>query len=475
MKRIRVHSIIYNILIWTFGIAILASCSGKPSDDKIILTLTEKGNKEISGESIHSKELVSRIICISIRKTSASPEVLSQGFYSACSPQVSYDGTHILFSGKKNEKDPWSIWEMKADGSHPRQITSVSENCTNPVYLPSGRVAFCKSPLNYSPKTGQPVFVCNIDGSEMKQITYSPEEFIISSVLNDGRILITKRQLYPSEGDPVMMVLRPDGTKAEIFYRNESGKVLPGSARETDDGRIIFIESDTTSVKSNLVSITYNRPLHSRKVLSSGIEGDFGSVVQLKEGKMLVSYRKSGSSDFGLYEFDPATRSPGTPIYETPGFDISDIALARVYARPKKLPSEVDMGVKTGLLFIQDIKINGNRKVNSDLTLPAASRIAIMGIDSTLGIVDADADGSFYLKIIADTPVKIGTLDEKGSVIDSPCDWIWLRPNERRGCIGCHDDPEMVPGNRRPLAVMKNPVNIPVHVNKMTEKKISLE
>jgi hypothetical protein len=33
----------------------------------------------------------------------------------------------------------------------------------------------------------------------------------------------------------------------------------------------------------------------------------------------------------------------------------------------------------------------------------------------------------------------------------------------------------MVPDNRRPLAVMKNPVNIPVHVNKMTEKKISLE
>jgi hypothetical protein len=33
----------------------------------------------------------------------------------------------------------------------------------------------------------------------------------------------------------------------------------------------------------------------------------------------------------------------------------------------------------------------------------------------------------------------------------------------------------MVPGNRVPLAVKKSPVVIPMHINKVVEKKVSLE
>jgi hypothetical protein len=472
MKRIRKQYIIYNILALSLGPLILASCSGKPADGIIILTLSDKDNKEINFESSYFKEKVSKIVSINALKPAATPVILSEGFYSACSPQISYDGTRILFSGKKSQNDPWNIWEMNTDGSDSRQITTVAEDCTNPVYLPSGRVAFCKSLLNFPAKTGQPVFVCSIDGSDMKQITFSPDEDIISSVLMDGRILITTRQLYPSEGEPMMMVLRPDGTKEEIFYKSQAGKVLPGSARQAYDGSIVFLEADTSAKNLDLVSISYNRPLHSRKVLASGV---FSSVVPWKEGKMLVSFSKSGSSVSGLYEFDQAAGSTGTAIFEISGLDITDIAVAEEHARPKKLPSEVDMGVKTGLLFIQDININDNQEAKGGIALPAAHSIEIMGIDSTLGIVDAEADGSFYLKVISDTPFKIRTLDDKGNVLDGTCDWIWVRPNERRGCVGCHEDHEMVPDNRRPLSVTKAPVSIPVHINKIVEKKISLE
>ena len=46
------------------------------------------------------------------------------------------------------------------------------------------------------------------------------------------------------------------------------------------------------------------------------------------------------------------------------------------------------------------------------ILLPAkASRIEIVGIDSSLGIVDVEEDGSFYLKIIADKPFRIQTVD----------------------------------------------------------------
>jgi hypothetical protein len=52
---------------------------------------------------------------------------------------------------------------------------------------------------------------------------------------------------------------------------------------------------------------------------------------------------------------------------------------------------------------------------------------------------------------------------------------MWLRPNERRGCVGCHEDPELVPANRVPLAVKKNPVGVPVHAEKIKEKAVELE
>jgi Hydrazine synthase alpha subunit middle domain len=142
------------------------------------------------------------------------------------------------------------------------------------------------------------------------------------------------------------------------------------------------------------------------------------------------------------------------------------------HERPKKLPSEVDMGVKTGLLLCQDINV---LDIQPSATFSKSSRIKIVGIDSTLGYVDVAEDGSFYLKVMADKPFQIQTVDKDGHINRSPCGWIWLRPNERRGCVGCHEDPEMVPANRVPLSVKKSPVVIPMHINKVVEKKVSLE
>ena len=145
------------------------------------------------------------------------------------------------------------------------------------------------------------------------------------------------------------------------------------------------------------------------------------------------------------------------------------------YERPKKLPSEVDMQVKTGLLLCQDINVT---EVQPGFTNPGGSEIdmiEVTGIDSTYGKVAVEEDGSFYLKVIADKPFQIRALDKEGRVVYGPCTWLWLRPNERRGCVGCHEDPEIVPLNRVPLAVKKQPVIIPVHITEVREKTVELE
>jgi hypothetical protein len=175
-----------------------------------------------------------------------------------------------------------------------------------------------------------------------------------------------------------------------------------------------------------------------------------------------------------LYECDPGTGISGDVIYRDPDYSIMQVTVAEAHARPRKLPSEVDMEVKTGLLMCQDINFRDQLRGQSPAT-GKATRIEVLGINSSLGTVNVEEDGSFYLKALADVPVRIQTLDENGSVVSGPGAWIWLRPNERRGCIGCHEDHELAPENRVALAVRKPPVIIPVHITRIGEKEIELE
>ena len=60
------------------------------------------------------------------------------------------------------------------------------------------------------------------------------------------------------------------------------------------------------------------------------------------------------------------------------------------------------------------------------------------------------ADGSVFLEVPADTPLRLRTLDEQGRAVIDSGGWVWVRPAEKRGCIGCHEDRERAPANRFP-------------------------
>ena len=416
------------------------------------------------------------IVALDPAKPGSSLKVLTEGYYSARAPEISCDGKYLLFAGQLMQNDPWQIWEMKLADSKIRQVTSSSENCIDPAYLPGGGLVFSKLTVNDSLKSGHSLFTCNIDGSDIKRITFNPHSYFASTVLKDGRVLTISRQLYPDQEDPELLILRPDGTKAEIFYKGLKGSTLISRGWETVNGRIVLIESDKSRQEGgDVISINYNRPLHSRVNLTSEINGDFHTVFPLQSGRLLVSWRASDTNRFALYEFDPVNKDIGKAIYQNNDYDALEAIVVEKHERPKKLPSEVDMGVKTGLLLCQDINVLDPQSAGIASSFLKASGIEVLGIDSALGAVQVEEDGSFYLKVMADIPFQIQTIDKNGHVLHGPCGWIWLRPNERRGCVGCHEDHELVPGNRVPLSVKKPPVIIPVHINKVVEKKITLE
>lgn len=404
------------------------------------------------------------------------PESLTGNFFSACSPEISSDCKWMLFAGQQKQGDPWQIWGMNLDTRKVTQITSASENSTDPAFLPDGRILFTRSIDNDSLKSGHALFTCNADGTNLTRITFNPHVYFASSVLLDGRVIAISKQVFPQIGNPVMMVMRPDGTKSELFYKGNDGVELFSRGRETSDGKIFFVESDNSGGnKKSIVSVNYNRPLHTRINLTSSVPGVFYSVFPLEPGKLLVSYSPSGSDSCALYDFDTEKRTLGKQLFSSSDYSVLEAVVVREHEKPKKLPSEVDTEVKTGLLFCQNITVSGLTSPENNYSMPVAYSIEIIGIDSSLGVVEVKEDGSFYLKLSADMPFKIKTMDSEGNTLNGPGSWIWIRPNERRGCVGCHEDHEMVPANRFALAVRNQPVSIPVHTAGIREKEVELE
>jgi len=477
MKNHRTSIVLIFIMATGIACFFLSSCKEKTNGGMIIFTRSALKTNHLNSDKPDSLKYTgqTQIAELNPDKPETSLWVLTSDFYSARSPQISYDGKFMLFAAVRKQNETWQIWEMDLKNLKSRQLTKLKTDCTDPAYLPLGRFLFTSHSATDSLKANESVFTSNIDGTDQKRITYNPAIYAASNVLRDGRILTIGMQEFPETGHQKFMIMRPDGTKSELFYKGSDDSELSGGGVETENGRIMFIESEKSKPgKGNLISVSYNRPIHSRLNLSSEIEGDFRAVCPQPSGKLLVSYRKTTTDRYALYEFDPENKSLGKPIYRSNEFDVIEVVDAVRHNRARKLPSEVNAVIKTGLIMCQDVNVEDDPIKISGAMLKKISKVEIMGTDSSMGIFKPSGDGSFYLKVVADKPFQIRTIDEEGKIIRK-CDWIWLRPNERRGCVGCHEDQDIVPDNRIPLAVKKAPLGIPVHINKIKDKMIDTE
>lgn len=448
------------IFIGVASLLLFASCNNN-SLDGFIIAVELPGNNDLSCKD-------ARLIAIDPEKPGKTARVLSKEFLAACAPSLSYDGRYLLFQGKKVENDPWQIWVMDLNRNSTSRVTDLPEHCTDPLYLPDGTIAFSRSG-SVKKRDVSTIFKCNMDGSDLQQLTFHPSVDLASSVLKDGRILFTSSQQYPDTKDPVFLVMRPDGTKTELFYRGSPGAYPVSRGTESEEGYIYFIESDPHQQGSgNLITVNQDRPLNSRQHLSEGIDGDFRAVIPSGKSWCFVSYRPSPDEPFALYEFDTVEHKVTTLLYQGKGHVTDLVWIGAQKERPRRLPSAVNPENPTGLLMSQDINLSVIPVHESVTTDTVAVRIQVFGLEGLMREVEVEKDGSFYLKIDADTPFRIQTINKMGDPVREPSDWIWLRPNERRGCVGCHADPELAPYNRVPQAVRQAPV-----VVSKIQKKIS--
>jgi hypothetical protein len=96
----------------------------------------------------------------------------------------------------------------------------------------------------------------------------------------------------------------------------------------------------------------------------------------------------------------------------------------------------------------RDAQINGTGQTVRVYTHRAAK-------PQLLGEAPVYSDGSFYIQIPGEIPIRMELLDAAGRVVRAGKNWFWMRTGEQRVCVGCHAGPERAPDNEVPEVLQK--------------------
>lgn len=460
-SRGRGRILVAGAVVAFLGVAgvVVARAVGKPAVGLVVFTQVPAGAADApdGNGSAGRYPASSRIVSFDRREPDGGIRVLTQDFHSARAPALSPDGKRMVFSGQRREGGPWRVWEMELKRGRTRLVTPV-EGSTEPAYLPDGSVVFSAPGPDNTTASHHALYTVGPEGDDPMRVTFHPGLDYAPTLLRDGRLLFAIREA-PASPVSRLFTMRYDGTAAELFYESRDGGLQTGRAWETPDDRVVFVESaESDAPGGRLLAVSEHRPLHSRIDLGSGIGGAFHSVFPLSSDEYLVSYRPRGGDRYGLYSFDPVGGRLEPILAPDPGYDAVEPVVVVTRVAPKSFVSVVDFQRDTGELYCLDADLSDLPPDRPTGSAASSASLRIRSATSTLGEVPLQEDGSFYIEIPADTPVRLETLDAAGRVVRGPSAWIWVRPNERRGCIGCHEDRELAPENRVPLAVGNPPV-----------------
>ena len=415
------------------------------------------------------------------------PRILTRRFHSACDPDISFDGTRMLFAGKRKATDPWDIFEMELDGSEIRQITDDAGDSRNPIYLgrfyvitadrPWEQITFVSTRAGeineYGSQPSTNLYSCRMDGASVRRLTFNPSSDLDPTILPDGRLLFSSWQRSTLEhglrGRVSLFAVLTDGLDYALFAGDEGLRVKHMPC-VTDERLVVFVEGDRVGWggAGSLASVSLRRNLHSYRPITAPGDGLFMTPAGLPGGAVLVSRRPpDGQGTHGVVRLDPRT-GRFEMVFDDPAFH--DIQPKAVAARPRPdgrsspVSDDRPNGVLYGLnVYDSDLAdrewISPGQKVrlrvlegiprrkDEGAAAETAADAPPMLPRRFLGEIAVEDDGSFNIEVPANIPIELQLLDENGMALRS-CSWIWVRNRETRGCIGCHEDGESTPENR---------------------------
>jgi len=363
------------------------------------------------------------------------------------------------------------------------------------------------------------LYSCKLDGGAVRRLTMNLSDDLDPFLMADGRVLLASWQRMDLRrgfaGRVALFGVNTDGADYALYSGRQGRRIKHMPCQTTDPnapglagGLVVFVEADQVDWDGagQLASVTVRRPLYSYRPITDDPAVLYHSPSPLPDGTILVSRRpaekrpagkpvpqgQAGRASHGIYRLDPSTGQTEL-VYDAP--DLHDVHAKVLAPRPEpdgrssvvneKYPTgklyclnayitdpdvqpHVSPGMFRRLRVIEGVpasatdppsRLPGTDELAKDW--PGATRNGLVPVvqKRLLGNFPIETDGSFQIELPADVPVQLQMLDENGMALRS-CGWIWAKHREPRGCIGCHEDPELTPENRFVLAVQKPAVDL---------------
>jgi Hydrazine synthase alpha subunit middle domain len=367
---------------------------------------------------------------------------LVNGFAATADAEVSFDATTVLFAGKKAASDPWQIWELTMATRAVRKVVAGDTDLIRPLYLPGGRIVYARHTLH-----GFQIESAALDGSGVQQIAYLPASAVPDHVLEDGRILFESGFPLGSGSTPEMFLVYQDGSGVES-YRCDHGTARWGG-RQLSSGDVVFTHGTTLARFTS--SLAREAPIAAPRAEYTG------GIVETIQGEWMVSARVAPGKHYALDVFDPSRNGAKPslePVFARTDRDLVEPALIAPRNPPNHHPSALHPWDYANLLALDARQSRGGALK----TAPATVRLHTLdasGHEISLGAAPVEADGSFFVQVRADAPIRFTLLDAKGATLRQERGWFWIRRGEQRYCVGCHVGPERAPENRVPQVLLR--------------------
>lgn len=426
------------------------------------------------------------------RLVMVSPEgqvrALSEGFHSACDANVSFDGQRVLFAGRKERNARWRIWEIGLDGQGLRPVSPETLDARSPIHVSTLFTLDSPQPWFTTVFVGQEqtlnewgrasassLYNIKLDGTELRRLTFNPNPNFDPFQMWDGRVIYAAErhpnQPSPSGGRVGLYAIHVEGADME-YYGGGGGRRIQHMPCATERGLVIFVEADQAAWDGagQLAGVEARRPHVTYRPLTTDAAHVFLHPAPLAGNQVLVSRRSTqGEDTCGIVRFD-ADRGQAEPVFDSPDFHDVQAVLVKPRARPDGHSTVVtttnDFGTFYGLncytadpmreAHLKPAEVKRVRFIEGvvpSASGPAPARWPFLP-RRLVGEAPVEADGSFNVMVPADTPLLLQTLDARGLALGN-CGWIWVKPKETRGCIGCHEDPERIPENEYVLALRR--------------------
>ncbi|MBI5394870.1 MAG: HEAT repeat domain-containing protein [Verrucomicrobia bacterium] len=439
-----------------------------------------------------------KLFALTPAKPGVMPRVLLDAGKGALgSPTVSFDGRWIYVSMALDSEPFYHIYKLPASGGKPQRLTDGPFHDIDPCELPDGRIVFTSTRIGtfeeYHNPPSRSLFTMTAEGRDIQPLTHT---FIFDNepeVLADGRILFIRSDNFFDRGkvETLLHAVHPDGSEGYTEFGLDLGPEYGGRLRAFHVGSPAPMPDGRVAYVSN-TGIAVGQPGCRQEDLQNiGVEA--GDVAALPDGRLLctvpkktpvektVKKQKRIVQDYSYEKIaivNPQAKRDEVVIV----FDSTEEPLhSPVYlgARPKppllakKVSEEQSNNIgATGILFCQNCRFTKNTAAGwqhvravrvlagKGLTMRSShSYIVHAGSDvRELGTVPLAPDGSFAVEVPADTAIAFQAVDAEGRSELNEMSWTYVRPGEKRGCLGCHQSRQVGPPHSAAmLQAMKTP------------------